>query len=232
MIEEKNVVKENAGSFDFMATVLGCLMFILNVLLKPVSTVKAKIKNFSNVKNTGILLGVVSLGRMIIGLLSSMISVIFVKKVNYFSGDTKLEVAFDNLKELNYFDLTIKAFFSYVIVMLALAGIYYIVAMVMKKSANYFKLVAISSVAFVPTILAGLVSVIFAYIYAPLAVFVVCAAAFYSFLTFVNAMDDELDIDDSNLKVYFHTICFTVVIIVTFYVTKESLDTSLTSFLK
>ena len=67
MMEEKNVVKENAGSFDFMATVLGCLMFILNVLLKPVSTVKAKIKNFSNVKNTGILLGVVALGRMIIG---------------------------------------------------------------------------------------------------------------------------------------------------------------------
>ena len=103
----------------------------------------------------------------------------------------------------------------------------------MKKSANYFRLVTITSVSFIPLIVVGsFVSIIVGYIYAPLATFLVCAAFIYSLLTFVNAMDDELDIDDSNLKVYFHTICLTVVVIVAYYVMSSQLNTSLTNILK
>lgn len=229
---EKKVSKNE--SFDFGAVVMGCLMFILNVILKPVSTLKEKIENYSNIKTAGILVVLVSFGRMIINLLGKMISAVFTKEItNYWSGDTKLSVNFENLKELDYLSLIFKEFFMFIVVMAALAGIYYIVAMIMKKNANYFKLVTIATVSFITSIVIGsFVSVIVAYIYAPLATFLVCAAFIYSFLTFVNAMDDELNIDDSNLKVYFHTICLTVVIIIAYYVTANKIDNSLTNLLK
>lgn len=233
---EVKIEKETSKTdkFDFCTVIMGCLMFILNVILKPVSTLKEKIENYSNIKTAGILVVLISFGRMVINLLGSMISVIFTKKItNYWNGDTKLSISFENLKELDYLSLIFKEFFMFVVVIAALAGVYYIVAMIMKKSANYFKLVTITAVSFIPSIVVGsFVSVIIAYIYAPLASFLVCAAFIYSFLTFVNAMDDELNIDDSNLKVYFHTICLTVIIIVVYYVTANKIDSSLTSLLK
>lgn len=230
-VEKK--VSKNDG-FDFGTVVLGCLMFILNVILKPVSTLKDKLESYSNIKTAGILVVLVSFGRMIINLFGNMISTIFTKEItNYWNGDTKLSINFENLKELDYLSLIFKEFFVFIVVVAALAGIYYIVAMIMKKNANYLKLVTIATVSFIPSIVIGsFVSIIVSYIYAPLATFLVCAAFIYSFLTFVNAMDDELDIDDSNLKVYFHTICLTVVIIVVYYVAVNEIDSSLTSLLK
>lgn len=241
VVNEKKVKEEKTKkkstkveSNSFGAMIIGCLMFILNVILKPVSTLKEKIKDYSDFKVAGILLVLVSFGRMIINLLGNMISVVFVKKISsYLTGETKLSVNFENLKELDYLSLIFKEFFMFLIVIALVAGIYYVVALIMKKSANYFRLVTITSVSFIPLIVVGsFVSIIVGYIYAPLAIFLVCAAFIYSLLTFVNAMDDELDIDDSNLKVYFHTICLTVVVIVAYYVMSSQLNTSLTNILK
>lgn len=233
---DKSISKKSVNNKknDFIQVILTCLLFILNVILKPVSTLKEKVKDYSNIKTTGILVGVVAFGRMIINLLGNMISVVFVKKyTNYYSSETKLVFNFENLKELDYFSLIVKELFGFVIVVAALALIYYLVALVMKKNANYFRLTAIATVSFIPVIIIGsFVSVIVNYIYAPLSIFLVFASLIYSLLTFINACDDELSIDDSNLKVYFHTICLTVVIIVVYYVAMNSVGNSLVDLLK
>ena len=214
--EVKSVGKNN--SFDLKETIMGCLSLILAVVLKPVTALKNKIKDYSDFKSAGILVLFVALAEMIINLLGSMISVIFVKKVNFFSGETKFEVSFEGLKNLNYFDLIVKYTIGTLIIVAAVAGIYYIVAMIMKKNVNFFKLAAITAVSFLPVFAASFVGIIVAYIYAPLSAFIVVAAFIYSFLIFINAIDSEVDFKDVDFKVYFHTICLTVMFIITYYV--------------
>lgn len=209
--------------FDFKALLLSCLTFILSVILKPISSLKEKLKDYSDVKNAGILVILISFGRMIINLLGSMISTIFAKEVNFWSGESKVVVSFDRLKNLDYFDLIIKQLFGFIIVVAAIAGIYYIVSIVMKKTVDYFKLVTITAVSFIPFfIVSSLVCVIVSYIYTPISLFIGVASFVYSLLTFVIAMDNEIDFKDSNFKVYFHTICLTGIFIVSYYVLSNS----------
>ena len=226
---DKNVSSKN---FDLGSIVMNCLMFILNVILKPVSTLKEKLKDYSDFKSSGILVVFVSLGTMLINLLGSMISVVFYKGYSFKKGST-FNVDFGNLKNLDYFDLIVKQFIQFIIVVVAVAGIYYIVSLIFKKSANFFKLVTISAVSFIPFVIAtGFVAVILNYIYIPLSLFVTLGALIYSLLTFVNAMDEELNIDDSTLKVYFHSICLTALFIVAYYVLFNEVTTSIGSMLK
>lgn len=226
----KSSVKNN--SFDFKAIVMGCLNFIISVMLKPISALKEKIKNYSDFKSAGIFVLFVSIANVLINLISEMISAVFVKQTNYFSGKTKLEVSFDNLGNLDYFDLIVKQLFWSIVIVAAVAGIYYIVSMIMKKNVNYFRLCTIFSVSFVPVYVISLVSVIVNYIYTPLSLFLVFAAFIYSFLIFIHAIDNEIEFKDVDCKVFFHTICLTVVFIVSYYVLTNMLDTMVTSLLK
>ena len=217
----ENTSKKN--SFDFVACIKDCLMFILAAAMKPLTAIKGKLEEYSDVKKCGILVGVVALGRMLINLLSSMISVVFVKQYNLFKGTTSLEVTFDNLGSLNYFDLIVKQFVYFVIVVAAVAGIYYVVSMIMKKNTNYFKLATITAVSFVPMFAAGLLATIIAYIFAELSYFIVFAALVYSVITFIYSINQEIKFDDKNFMVYFQTICLTIIFIVAYYVLKNSI---------
>lgn len=214
--EVKSVGKNN--SFDLKETVMGCLSLILAVALKPITALKSKIKDYSDFKSAGILVLFVALAKMILNLLDEMVSAIFVKRFTFLTGETKLEVSFEGLKNLNYFDLIVKYTIGSIIIIAAIAGIYYVVAMIMKKNVNYFKLAAIAAVSFVPVYAAILVGTIVSYIYAPLAAFLAVAAFIYSFLIFINAIDGEVDFKDVDFKVYFHTICLTVMFIIAYYV--------------
>ena len=220
--EVKSVEKKN--SFDLKTTIMNCITFIIAVALKPVSAFKSKIKDYSDVKSAGILVLFVAVAEMVLDLLRVMISSVFVKKVNFFSGETKFSVSFENLKELNYFDLIVKNLFITIVVIAAVAGIYYIVSMIMKKNTNYFKLAAITAVSFVPVCAVSLVGTIVAYIYAPLATFLIFAAFVYSVFMFINAVNEEVKFDDADYKIYFHTICLTVIFIAAFYILSNAMS--------
>jgi len=228
--KERKYIPNN--EFDFMSTVVSCLNFILGVFLKPVTYLKSKIDDYFDFKKTGILVLLVSLARMILNLLGSMISAVFVKEVNFWTGATKFTVSFERLKNLKYFDLIFKQFFGFIIVIAAVAGIYYIVSLIMKKSVNYFKLVAVSTVSFVPFIISSFVSVIVSYIYTPASLFLIVAAFIYSIFTFVNGIDNEVKFDDSNFKVYFHGICLVTLFIISYYILSNNFAGIITNFLK
>ena len=203
--------------FDFVTFLTESFTFILACLLKPVTAIKNKINEYADVKSAGLLVILVSLWRMIIGLLSAMITAIFVKQRNLFKGTTSLEVSFDGLKELDYFGLIVKQFVGFIIVVAAVAVVYYVVSCVMKKTVNYFKLVSITTVSFVPMFIAGLLATIIGYIYIPLSVFVVFASLVYSVITFVKSVNDELKLE-GDMTVYIQTICLTIVFVITYYV--------------
>ena len=209
--------KSTSKSFDFGSFITECFTFILACLLKPITAIKNKINEYADVKTAGILVILVSLCRMIIVLLGAMVSTIFVKQKNFLKGTTSLKVSFDGLKNLDYFSLIIKQFIGFMIVVAVVAGVYYVVSCVMKKTVNYFKLVSITTVSFIPMFIAGFVSTIISYIYAPIGTFIVFASLVYSVITFVKNMNDEIKLDDMNMMVYFQTICLTVIFVITYY---------------
>ena len=223
--EVKREKKNN--SFDFKTTIMNCITFIIAVALKPVNAFKSRIKDYSDIKSAGILVLFVSLAKMVIGLLGNMISVIFVKEITSWKGDTKLTVSFERLKNLDYFDLIVKNVFWSIVVIAAVAGIYYIVSLIMKKNVNYFRLAAITAVSFVPVYVVSFVGIIIAYIYAPLSAFLLVAAIVYSLFTFVNAINEEIKFDDPDYRVYFHTICMTVIFIAAYYILANMVSTAL-----
>lgn len=230
--EVKSVEKNN--SFDFKTTIMNCITFILAVALKPVNAFKSKVKDYSDFKSAGILVLFVSLAKMVINLLGTMISTVFVKQKNFFSGETKFTVDFENLKDLNYFDLIIKNVFWSIVIIAAVAGVYYIVSMIMKKSVNYFRVASITAVSFAPVFVATFAGTIIAYIYAPLSVFLIFASFIYSLLIFIHAIDAEVDFKDADYKVYFHAICITAMFIIAYYIFSSMLGNlfSLSSLLK
>ncbi len=210
-------MEKTSKNFDFVSFITESFMFILACLLKPITAIKNKINEYADVKSAGLLVILVSLCRMIIGLLNAMIQVIFVKPRGLWKGSSSLTVSFDGLKNLDYFSLIVKQFIGFIIVVAAVAGVYYVVSCVMKKTVNYFKLVSITTVSFIPMFIAGLVSTIVWYIYIPLSVFVVFASLVYSVITFVKSVNDELKLE-GDMTVYIQTICLTIVFVITYYV--------------
>ncbi len=216
--------KSTSKSFDFGSFITECLTFILACLMRPISAIKNKINDYSDVKTAGVLVILVSLCRMIINLLRSMISAIFVKQRNFLKGTTSLNVSFEGLKNLDYFNLIVKQFIGFIIVVAVVAGVYYIASCVMKKTVNYFKLVSITTVSFIPMFIAGFVSTIISYIYAPIGVFIVFASLVYSVVTFIRCINDEISFDNKDVMVYFQTVCLTVLFIITYYVLSNSIS--------
>lgn len=210
-------MEKTSKNFDFVSFITESFTFILACLLKPITAIKNKINEYADVKSAGLLVILVSLCRMIIGLLNAMIQIIFVKQRNFLKGTTSLTVSFDGLKNLDYFSLIVKQFIGFIIVVAAVAGVYYVVSCVMKKTVNYFKLVSITTVSFIPMFIAGLLATIIGYIYIPLSVFVVFASLVYSVITFVKSVNDELKLE-GDMTVYIQTICLTIVFVITYYV--------------
>lgn len=215
--------KNTSKNFDFVSFITECFMFILACLMKPITAIKNKINEYADVKSAGILVILVSLCRMIIGLINAMIQVIFVKQRNFLKGTTSLTVSFDGLKNLDYFSLIVKQFVGFIIVVAVVAGVYYVVSCVMKKTVNYFKLVSIATVSFIPMFIAGFVATIISYIYIPLSVFVVFATLVYSVIIFIRCVNDEIKLD-GDMMVYFQTICLTVIFIITYYVLSNTIS--------
>ncbi len=220
---EKNASKK----FDFVSFLTESFMFILACLLKPITSIKNKINDYADVKSAGLLTVLVSLCRMIIVLLGEMIRNVIVPSGIFKSS--KFTVSFEGLKNVAYFDIIVKQTIGFIVVIALIAGVYYVVSCVMKKTVNYFKLVTISTLSFIPMYIAGFVSIIVSYIYAPLGVFIVFASLVYSVVTFIKCINEEIKFDDNNFMVYFQTICMTVLFIITYYVLSNYISSSISS---
>lgn len=215
---------EKNNSFDLKKTIMECFTFIISFIIAPFSTLKNKLTNYSDFKSAGVLVLFIAICKMIINLIGTIISVVFVKQRYFFSNETKLDISFSNLKNLDYFSLVFKDIFFTLVVVAAVAGIYHIVAMIMKKSTNYYKLSTITATCLVPIVVSSFVSIIIGYIYLPLGVFITFAGVVYSLLVFIYATDNEVNFKNVDYKIYFHTICLTVTFIVAYYVLNNMLS--------
>ena len=219
-VSEFKATAKKAADSDFMKVVLSSLMFLVNILLKPIRTLKSKIEYYSDPKNGFILAGVVALATMIVRVVVEFVMALIQKQctASIFGKGTCATIG-EKLKAIPWMDITLKHLLIILIAMFAVAGIYYIASLIAKKTANFMRLLTITAVAFVPACVATyLLCPIFGWLNIHFGVIVGIVGMIYSLVIFFTAIKDEFKFDNADKAVYFHLICASVILIVVYFV--------------
>lgn len=213
-----NYTTNNTKTTEVSNAPLNYLMYIIAVLLKPFKCFKEEESKLCNTKTSLIFSSIVAGAMMLITLISSMISVIFVKTMDYSTFQYKTTMEFSNLKNLDYLSLIGKNLLIYAGVIVTITLVYYLAGLVFKKSVNFIKMLSISATSILPYVVLGMiVSPLIGKIWAPLSIVAMVVGAVYSILILFNFINEELQFDNVDTKIYFHLICFSILGVAGYY---------------
>lgn len=219
--EEKTEVKVETSNVK----ILEYFYIMLAVILKPFTAFQEELKKFESFKNSAIVSGIIAVIATIITLIKTIFNAIKVK--NYWTGETSW--VWSNLKEVNYFKVIGTNLLIYLGIIIAIAGLYYIASLIVKKQPNFSKMVGISAISIVPTIVASLIiSPIVSLIYSPLGMCVTLIGSIYSILIMYEVMNNEIGLE-GNVKIYFNLICISILGIAAYYLLMNVLLNSVSS---
>ena len=203
-ISNNNVVKSIA-SFPFV-------QYCINLILKPYDTFKKNEASFNNSKNSIILTVIVTLLATIATLISTIISSIRVPSYTVSKGYTyKWDIA--ELKNVQFINIVFKNIIMFALIIGAIALVFYLGSLVIKKNTNFFKLLGISAGSMIPYILGSiLLSTIFSIIWAPLGTAIETISIIYTLIILYELINLELNLPIDQ-KIYFNLICFSILLI-------------------
>ena len=200
--------------------------FILGAILKPFDSYKKEEINLSNIKNVSILALIVIVAVTIFSLIGTIIAT--VRVTSFWSGE--VEWVWDNLENINYFKVIFQSILIYAIIILAITGVYFIAGLVLKKNAKFVKVLSIATTAFIPfAVAASILSPILSLIYSPLGVCITIIGFIYAIVILIELINDLIVIDNKNIRIYYHLICLSILIVGGGYIAFKLILGSLTS---
>ena len=130
------------------------------------------------------------------------------------------------MKNLDYVDVIGKSFLVFLGIILIIAGVYYIVSVIMKKQTSCSRMCGIASISVVPMYLGVLLlSPLLSLISSKFSMPIVLIGGVYTILLIYEAMNSELHFEE-NIKYYFNLLCLSIIGIASFYIYSEFLGTS------
>lgn len=178
---------------------------IKNYLLKPVESFKDS-KN-DDIKKVGINAGITVVVMMLVNLVCSMITA-----VTLFGG-----VDFDNLNDLDYVSLIFKNLLIYAVVIAAIAAVFYIGTLIIKKEVKFSKFLAAASIAAIAWSAALVVITILGIISDKIAVAAVIIGMVYVISLFAHLVNSEVKLEDYKLVLY-NVACYSVIFVTSYYI--------------
>lgn len=228
-----NVVSNNVNATviqtksDQIGT-LNIFAFIIAVILKPISSFKESVQKLEKQKNSIVLTIVLAIVMMIANLAKTVINT--VREYNYFKGTYSWN--WDNLKDFKWFSVIGKNFLIYLCAFLIIAGVFYLVSLIFKKTLPYLKSLAIVVSAFIPGVIGGMiVGPLLSFIYTPLSVLIIALSIVYSITILYELINDELKLE-SDQKVYFNIVCYGVIIVIGYFAFTKLIASNLNNPLK
>lgn len=203
---------------------LNYIDYLKDVIIKPFDKFKKEENKLKDIKNVGIL-GLIVVGILtFLKLISTMINV--ARVTSLFGGKTSW--IFDNIKHINYFKTIFENFMIYALIIGAIAGIYYLASLVIKKEIDFSRVLAVAITSFIPigitsSILATVMSIINLY----LAIAVVIIGFIYSLLILIELMNDLVPIENNTTKIYFHLVSLSILFIVVMFIYKIIISSAL-----
>ena len=198
-----NSVQNNISSSD---DDFNLISYIMSSIVKPCDSYKENSEALKNSKNSIIFCLIITSIMTILTIVKTIITT--VRKVSYYSDEVKWE--WDNLKELNFVNLIGKTFLIYALIIFAVAFVFYLGSLVIKKDVGLSKMLSIVTTSIIPLLLGILIVMpIASMIYEPLGIILALTCSIYSFMTFYVLTNEELKLE-GNTHIYFYTICCSV----------------------
>lgn len=200
-------------------TSLNYFMYIIAVFLKPIKSFKEEENKFINPKTSIIFSTVVAILITLINLVKTMISTVFVKSFDYKTFKMKTSFDFSRLKDLDYVSLIGKNLLIYAGIILAIALVYYLATLIIKKESNFFKLLATSATSVIPFVLLTMVvSPLLGKVWSPLSIVSIVVGAVYTLLIFITLINKDISFSSGDSRVYFNLACLTILGTAGYYV--------------
>lgn len=201
---QQNIIQTSKSSFNYFK-------HIITAFIKPIKTFKDEEEKLSEVKHSFILTAIVAGIMMIVNLISSMINASFTYKMDTFTYEYNKVLDLSGIQELDFVSLIFKNLLIYLIVMLVIAGVYYLASLVAKKTVSYPKILSITATSLIPYIaICMIVAPIMGIIWSELAIVFNIIGAIYALIIFICLINENIKFENSDLNVYFHAICMSI----------------------
>jgi len=186
---------------------------LISIMLKPFTAFNTEISKFDNFKNSALLSFIIAIFAMVATLLKTMYNTVKVTTGGWL-GKQKTEWVWENLKEIEYVKVIGKNLLIFLGIIFAIACVYYIAGLIVKKQSNFSRLLGIAAIAIAPMIFCALIlSPLLSVIYGPLGMGITIVGSVYTFLLIYEAMNKEILLE-GNIKYYFNIICLSILLIV------------------
>ncbi len=207
---------------------LNYLKYMVASFLKPMDNFLEEAANLEDTKTSVILALIVTVIMTLINIVKTILTT--VRVTNYsFSGGLGSSWQWDNLKNIQWLGLIGKSFLIYICIIGAIALMFYIGSLVVKKELSFVKSLSIASTSLIPSIVGIMIlSPLGGLIWSPLSVVFMIVGAIYTLIVLYELMNNELDLD-GDIKIYFNLICFGVLIVIGYFVYMKLIISSVTS---
>lgn len=224
-----NFNRETNGNVNTKNSFGNYFLIIIAILLKPFTALKSEMNNMNKIKHTMTLALIVTITATIVTLVKTIISAVRIVTPKSFFGETKTEWVWENLKEIEYVKLIFMSILIFLGIIFAIACIYYIAGLILKKQPNFSKLLGIASVSVVPLFTGALlVAPLLAMFYAPLGLGSTIIGGIYTLILIYETMNNEIRIE-GNLKYYFNLICLSILLIIIYAIYTKFFFNSISS---
>ena len=174
-------------------------MHMLNAFIKPFESFKKSEKKLTKTY-TSLIYSVIVCG--IAWILSIISTIISGAKTLSWSGAVTW-----NFTRLNYIKIIFVNLLVYVAVVAAIAGVYCLTSLIVKKSVSFMKLLAITCTSVMPYIISTVfLAPLFGLIHHYVEAFFAIAGLVYSILIFFGLIKEEIKFDNKEQSLYFHLI--------------------------
>lgn len=109
-------------------------------------------------------------------------------------------------------------------VILAVAGILYIITKILKNDNNYFKLVTIVAIATIPVAVTTVLSLLISWLYAPIGIFLGIAGSIYCMFITIYSFRNTLTIENEDILTLCNVVAIVIVSIVLYYILASALS--------
>jgi len=204
--------------------IAGFFTYLLAALMKPKTAFKEEEEKLGDTK-FGIILSLIVAGVMtVLTILNTIYTT--VRVTSFFSGETKW--VWENLKNVKWIEVIGKNFLIYLGVMFAIAGVFYLGCLLVKKDCSFIKNLSIAATSMVPiAVCSMLLAPIGGMIWVQLSFIFIIVGMVYSCAILFELLNTNIKLD-GDIKIYFNAACTSVLLIAAYFIASRLLVSTLT----
>lgn len=184
---------------------------IKSSIFTPIASIDENVATLKDPKTTFVFAGIISIVIMLTNLISTMFNTVFAKKYDFWTQKYKWDISFSNLDSLNYVDLIFKHLLQYALMILCIAGVLYLIVLILKKETSYIKSLGTVSIAIIPNIVLSFAASILGIIWNPLNLITSAAAVTYTILILSFALKNLIK-ESSIDKLVFYSVILVAIL--------------------